>query len=98
MNHIRISITVLVVSSCCITLLMYYNSRTLSMKRKFEYSEIIKTTTESANVGLPMKHISLKEIYDQLGNKDSEEDFLAEDYKARKKLYLPISMKEYNLN
>lgn len=58
------------------------------MKRKLEYSEIIKTTTESANVGLPMKHISLIEIYDQLGKKDSEEDFLAEDYKARKKLYL----------
>lgn len=73
---------------------MYYYSRTLSLSRKLEHHEGI-TSTESANVGLanvgfPMMHISLKEVYDQLGKKDSEEDFLAEDYRARKTLYLPF--------
>lgn len=70
---------------------MYYYSRTLSLTRKLEHLERITTTTEP-NVGIPMKHISLKEIYDQLSSKDSEEDFLADDYRARKWSYLPTSL------
>lgn len=84
MNHMRIAIAVLAISSCCITLLMYYYSRASEL----EHHERSTTTTEPANLGLPMKHIPLNEFYDQLGKKDSEEDLLAEVYKARKKLHL----------
>lgn len=53
------------------------------------------TTTDRGNVGLPMKHISLKDIYDQVGKKDSGEDFLAEDYKTRKNLYYELKLRIY---